>query len=320
MSRDGTLVMKGQRRRGLIAAPMFAWVIALAVLATAPMLALAAMSTNRIALQDNPRLAKLQVEIWPEFDRPAALVLLRGELAAETKLPATVSLRLPASSDGPAAVAFANTENGELFNLQHEAKPGPEFITVRFEAPQRYFHLEFYDAIATDTPQRHYTYTWLGDLPAAAVTVRIQEPAQATDLSVQPALGTVVTGANNLIYRTADVGSVPAGKPLTVQVNYTKADARTSSEILGMTAPKPTAQSAAPPIEGSSVWLMGVAVALLVTTVAGTVLFWWYRRSKALVAPRTGAGFCTQCGGALRARDRFCSKCGGDAMRETEQP
>lgn len=199
------------------------------------MLAFAAMSANRIA-QDNPRLAKLQVEIWPEFDRPAALVLLRGELAANTKMPAAISLRLPASSDGPTAVAFANTEDGELFNLQHHATPGPAFVMVRFEVPQRYFHLEFHDASATDTPQRHHTYTWPGDLAAGAATIRVQEPAQATDVSVQPPLDAIVTDANNLIYRTADVGSVPAGKPLVVQVRYTKADSRTSSEILGMNA------------------------------------------------------------------------------------
>ena len=33
----------------------------------------------------NPRLASLGIEIWPEYDRPAALVILRGTLAEDVK-------------------------------------------------------------------------------------------------------------------------------------------------------------------------------------------------------------------------------------------
>jgi hypothetical protein len=71
-----------------------------AALALAPALA---------AAQANPRFASLSVEIWPEYDRAGAvLVILKAELAPEVKLPAQLQLRLPASSGGPTAVAFAS--------------------------------------------------------------------------------------------------------------------------------------------------------------------------------------------------------------------
>ena len=59
------------------------------------------------APKGNPRLASLNIEIWPEYDRPAALVILRGALAEGVKLPAAVTLRLPAASGGPGAVAYS---------------------------------------------------------------------------------------------------------------------------------------------------------------------------------------------------------------------
>ena len=65
----------------------------------------------------NPRLASLNIEIWPEYDRPAALVILRAALAESVKLPATVTLKLPAASGGPSAVAHSTTADGNLLSL-----------------------------------------------------------------------------------------------------------------------------------------------------------------------------------------------------------
>ena len=79
--------------------------ILMLVLAFMLLPARAADPSSRDAPKGNPRLASLHIEIWPEFDRSAALVLLKGELAADVALPAAVSLRIAASSGGPTAVA-----------------------------------------------------------------------------------------------------------------------------------------------------------------------------------------------------------------------
>ena len=60
-------------------------------------------------------LEHLNVELWPEFDRPSAvLVLLEATLTAGTPLPATVELPMPAAAGIPHAVAKQGTD-GQLY-------------------------------------------------------------------------------------------------------------------------------------------------------------------------------------------------------------
>src|SRR3972149_4401182 len=91
--------------------------------------AFAAAASARDLAEGNPRLASLQIEIWPEFDRPAAaLVILKGEIAANVPLPAAVSLRIAAASGGPTAVAYAARLNSNLLNLKYDRRDATDFI------------------------------------------------------------------------------------------------------------------------------------------------------------------------------------------------
>ena len=157
-------------------ATLFAPRVMVAIFAIMPLLAPAAAPPTRSAAEAKPRFASLQVEIWPEFDRRGeVLVILRGELAADLALPATVSLRIPASS-GTTAVAFATAPNSQLFNLEHERTYSEAFITLRFKISQRFVHVEFYDRLAPDMPTRRFThrYVWPGDLAVDRLSVLFQ--------------------------------------------------------------------------------------------------------------------------------------------------
>jgi len=87
--------------------------------------------------------AGLNIEVWPGYVRPAAPGFLRGALAEGVKLPAAVTLRLPAASGGPAAVAYSVAADGNLLNLKHERAKAGDYITLKFEVPERFFHVEF---------------------------------------------------------------------------------------------------------------------------------------------------------------------------------
>lgn len=301
------------RRRAISSgstATLFASGVTLAVFAIMPLLAPAAAPPARIAAEEKPRFASLQVEIWPEFDRRGAvLVILKGEIAADAALPATLSLRIPASSD-PTAVAFATAPGSELFNLEHERTYAGAFTALRFKTSHRLVHVEFYDRLAPDAPERRFTYVWLGDLAVERFTVRLQEPAAASGILVKPDLGAAVKGPDGLLYRGAELGAFDTGKRLPIEIGYTKTDPRTSSEILGLKA----AGSPPAPTTGSNIawpaWLLIVAVAAALLIGAGAVLVWSRLRGKASAASPRGAGFCPQCGNQLAADDRFCSKCG----------
>ena len=276
-----------------------------------PLLALAAVPSSRNAAEETPRFASLQIEIWPEFDRRgAALVILKGELAANLALPATVSLRIPAASGGPTAVAFATAPSTGLFNLAHDRTYGKDFITLWFNAPQRFIHVEFYDPIVTSKPDRSYTYVWPGDLAVGRLSARLQEPAAISNLSVQPDLGAGVPGPDGLLYRTAELSAHEAGKQLPIEIRYTKTDSRTSAEILGVNVSKATLPATTGSSEGFPGWLLILAVATALVMGAGAAALWWRRREKTFVHQSSGPGFCSQCRSRLASGDRFCAKCG----------
>lgn len=307
--------MKGStRRQGTQAGgaqAVFVSRILIVVLAIILLPALAAGPPSRSAPKGNPRLASLQIEIWPEFDRPAALVILRGELAADVALPAAVSLRIAASSGGPTAVASSTGPSAGLFNVKYGRKNADDFITLSFEVPQRLFHVEFYEPLVTGTLERSYTYVWPGDLAMDRLSVILQEPAGALNLSVQPDLDGTATGQNGLRYRSAELGALEAGKQLPIKIRYTKTDSKTSAEILQPEAPNLSLV----PTTGSSGrlpgwWALVLAVAAVLVIGAGAAFLWWRRRGKVSGAQPRDAGFCSKCGAQPASGDRFCSKCG----------
>ena len=300
-------------RRGMPdgGAASFASVMAIVAFAIMPLLALAAAPPVRDAVQDKPLFASLQIDIWPEFDRRgAALVILKGELAANLALPASVSLRIPATSGGPAAVAFTTAPGAELFNLAHDRTHGNDFITLRFDAPQRFFHVEFYDPLVAVAPDRTYTYVWPGGPSMERLSVRLQEPAASSNISVQPDLGAGVAGPDGLLYRSMELGPREAGKPLAIKIRYTKTDSRTSAEILGAKVTGATPPATMGSAERIPRWLLILAIAVGLGIAAGAAALVWRQRGKTSAGQLAGAGFCPKCGAKLGSGARFCSTCG----------
>ncbi len=234
--------------------PLFIGALLLLALAWSPHIAVGA---DALA---NPGLAKLEIDIWPEFDRAATLVILRAEIAPDATLPASVSLRIPTASGGPAALANAVSADGPLLTIPYErSEVQVDFLTLTFKTETRFFQLEYYDRLKTDSASRKYRYVWTGDLAVSQISVQVQEPASATGLSVRPDLGPELTGPNGLVYHEANLGALEQGKALTVDVAYQKSDPRTSAEILGLTtsAPKPATSDS----DGGLPWLIIAVVA-----------------------------------------------------------
>jgi len=280
-----------------------------------------------------PRLTSLKIDLWPEFDQPAVLVILHAEIAEDVTLPASVSLRIPSSSGGPAAVAYADSADGQLLNLAYQRSDAVDFITLTFSPPEHSFQVEFYDALRTDAAERNYSYVWPGDLPVDHLSVQVQQPAEASQLSVQPELGAGVVKPDGLTYREADLGAFDEGKTLTIDVRYQKTDPRTSAEVLGLATPAPPSDAGGGSEGGTPRWpLLLALLAVLVIGAAVVVIFWRrrnllpstsagrttraaQRREQAAGKRQSAAGFCPQCGKRLRSDDRFCPGCGAVVRR-----
>jgi hypothetical protein len=176
----------------------------------------------------NPALAHLEIDIWPEFDRPSsALVILRAEIAPDVTLPASVSLRIPAASGGPAAVATAASAEARLLTLPYERSDVQlDFMTISFAANDRFFHVE--------SLRPHHCHC--GESSASHMGWRFRYRA---DHGATPgtALSSAVTAAPRSRYTRGAGGRIvlsrgerrptEAGQSLNVDVQYTKSDART---------------------------------------------------------------------------------------------
>ncbi|HEX6387566.1 MAG TPA: hypothetical protein VF177_23100, partial [Anaerolineae bacterium] len=118
--------------RLLTAPPRYLGLLLLIILA-APFPSVASAQSETTAIES------LAVEFWPDYDRPAVLVLLTGTLPADTPLPATVTLPLPQEADLN-AVARISDDNVMIDDIEYTT--GADQLT--FTTPDRRFRIEYY--------------------------------------------------------------------------------------------------------------------------------------------------------------------------------
>jgi hypothetical protein len=272
-------------------------------------------------------LASVQIDLWPEFDKPSTLVIVDGRLATNVPLPADLVMHIPADAGQPHAVAMRDA-NGELLNAPFTATPSEEGVAVAFQATVADFRVEYYDpALTIRDSERQYQFQWTPDYPVQAVTVRVQQPSGASALQLPPGFTSEGAGEFGLLYHTASFGALAAGQPLNVNLTYSKASNQLFADALGETTQ--TSATTAPSASANpSPWvLVGLAGGGLL--IAGGVYSYWRARRpmarkrqprpshaprhhapKPSVASAVAARFCTQCGQAAQANDQFCRKCG----------
>lgn len=263
------------------------------------------------AQEETGAIQSLAVELWPDYDRPAVLVLLTGALPADTPLPAPVTLPLPEGADINAVARLGNDNN--LFEIAHTADSGQ----LTFTTPDRRFRVEYYLPYMDSGNQRTFTYTWQAGFPVAELTLTVQEPAAASSLIIEPPAVASDSGFNDLTYHTLPVQNVPAGQPFTVRIDYVLTSPQLSIEqgpSAAVVGDSGTAVTASTNINWA---LVAAAVGGLLVVIA---LTWQVASSRAETRPRkprpvrserqVRARFCHACGRAVQPGDRFCRQCG----------
>ncbi|HFE67501.1 MAG TPA: zinc ribbon domain-containing protein [Chloroflexi bacterium] len=273
-----------------------------------------------LAQTDTPAIEQMTIEIWPDFDQPAVLVLITGFFAEGTPNPTEVTLPLPNGADIHVVAVF--TEDDVLTDQGVEYTTGDN--TVTFSAPGTGFRLEYYVPYETLGNQRSFNYTWLADMPVNELTLMVQEPFAATGLTTNPT-AVNVTENNGLTYHSLPPQPVPAGTPLSVDVTYTMSSPQLTvdsqvPEDTTVTNPEPI-----PPSSASSTsfldninWPLVLAGAGLLLIIAAVVWQIASSRSnkkrpvkpKPQAASRAAAKYCHECGQPLQAGDKFCRECG----------
>jgi hypothetical protein len=280
--------------------------------------------------QDNIALNALTIELWPEYDKPSMLVILRGTLDPKVTLPTTITVHIPAASGGPSAVAEQDP-NGQLFNASFTTTPLGETIAVHLQMRFASFQVEYYDpGLNIAGEAREYTFQWIADFPVAAATVRVQEPVDTHDLNAEPPITLAGSSGLGLNYYTASLGALSAGQTISLHLRYSKSTSTLSAERVSQSAAAPTPVQAAPVLEAplersqlSPTFLIVAGLSLLSLALIswGMVLLVRNRRAaphsgnptsvpRRSPKPEGSARFCTQCGQPTLAGDRFCRNCG----------
>jgi hypothetical protein len=288
---------------------------------------LAIVLPNAVYAQDQPQLATVQVRIWPEYDRPAALVIYDLTLPAGTSLPTTVVMKIPVSAGEPYAVASRQSD-GSLVNVPYDPLvTNGEWSEVSFTATTPEARLEYYDpAITVDGALHSYEYRWAGNYAVESFQIEVQQPLGTTDFSSSPSLGNGTTGTDGMVYYRSDIGSLPYGQDLQIQLQYQKPASGLSADSLPI-------EPAAPIDENSSAtrvlfdYLPQLLFLVGLVLLAGGAYWYWVsgrkhpkreerrRRKVKTQAPQavpTGdeAVHCHQCGKRANPGDLFCRTCG----------
>jgi hypothetical protein len=272
------------------------------------------------AAQAELRLEQLQIDLWPEHDRPEMLIIFRGTLSADAPLPASVTIRVPARVGEPSAVAY-NDGSGDLLLATYSTSTTDDWLAVTLETPERDFQMEFYDGLVRAGDERSYTLTWSGDYAVDELSYILLPPSGASEIETQPELLPSQQGTDSTLYGTS-VGGLPAGQESQVSVSY-RGGAGVSTESLSLATGEQ---------DKSGALIAGIAVAGLALVIGGVI--WYTRRTKSQPAQlpqdqrrrkRSGrrvsktqpakdetsaAAFCTKCGRPMGVDDRFCANCG----------
>ncbi|WP_299026708.1 zinc ribbon domain-containing protein [uncultured Thermanaerothrix sp.] len=287
------------------------------------------LGMGHVMAQAGVALESLEIDLWPEYDRPEMLVIYRMSLANTVKLPAQVELRIPAAAGAPYNVAYEDTD-GMLYNLSYTTRVEGGWLRVTFTTPAPVLQVEYYDpGLKKEGTKRTYEYLWPGDYAVKDLSIVVQQPLTATAWSLTPGTASPVKGNDGLVYYHYPVGELRAGTSFVLRLQYEKPDDRLSAPMQSVQPIAPI-ESAASDLGRSWYtlpWVMVISVGF-VLILAGSIWWWTLTRQRPGMAARRSrhasrttpsrpreltpsqALYCPSCGRRVQAGDRFCRTCG----------
>jgi hypothetical protein len=285
-------------------------------------------------------LESLEVELWPDYDEEAVLVLLTGTLAPNIPLPATLTLPLPEGADFNVAARI--TPDNVM--TDQGVTPQVENNQVTFTTPDNRFRVEYYQPYEASDTQRTFTFSWQSNITVEQMSVKVQQPFAATDMGVIPAPASVSEGQDGLTYHILPNRAVAAGDTYNAEVGYTMSTPALTVNFLADSGEPAATDEELPFLDAVPVEEAGFDWQLLLVVLGGLILVatavWYFasnraatnkrrpakpkpQRSQAAQKPVTKAtpsiskaNFCHQCGKPVQAEDKFCRSCGPAVKRK----
>jgi hypothetical protein len=261
----------------------------------------------------------VSVDIWPEYDRPAVLMIYHITLAPDTILPASLSLRVPLGAEINAVAVVDAT--GNLINAPYDSTVQAPWsvLTINTTSPQ--VQVEYYTALVKNGTTRHIVFDWAGDNAVEKQEVNFLRPlgAESPTISVPPV--NTSPGQDGLTNYRIETADLMAGTPFMLTIDYLRQTDSLSISSLPV-------QAAATPgpdtpghvsMTGILPWVLaGIGLLLIIAGMVGFGV--WQRGSQISTAGRRDSPiriegedefiYCSQCGKRAQPGDVFCRTCG----------
>jgi zinc-ribbon domain len=284
-------------------------------------------TTFQVYAQNTETMGSVSVEILPEYDQPAVLVIYHISLSSRTTLPATFNLRIPAGAE-VSAVAVSDPVKG-LLNSPYERSVQGSWATLKITANFPDIQVEYYGTLDKNGTSRHIVYEWPGDYAVDGFTVALQQPVGATNLVIYPTLLKSSARQDGFTYFASTSQPLPAGQSYTLTVDYQKPTDALSTTGLPVQPVQPltVATPGRITVRGALPWVLaGLGAILIVVGIVGGFLIW---KSGTRNLPTLGRHppqptmkeapnlvYCPKCGKRAQPGDVFCRTCGTRIQNE----
>ncbi|NJN93982.1 MAG: zinc ribbon domain-containing protein [Anaerolineales bacterium] len=304
-----------------------------------------------VAAQTPIMLKSLEVELWPEFDRPETLVIYRAELAPTVTLPVEVTFRLPATVESMFVVAVER--DGVLIQVNEDAfklERADDAMLLTFSTPVPRIQFEYYDAsiLTKQGAERQLNFEVVASYPTEKALFQVQEPFQAEKFTLTPPASSTFTGTDGLTYAVVEIAGLARDETFTLTATYSRpTDTLSAQNLAGPTAehaadlPAAAESPVAQPPANENLTLGYGLIGIGVTLLLGVAVYWLWSKKAApakarpasrrpkrtakpveasapVTSPAAGPtrNFCYRCGVALREDANFCHSCGAERRRE----
>jgi hypothetical protein len=229
---------------------------------------------------------QMVVQVWPEYDRNAVLVLMSFSLPADVPLPATFKFAIPR---GALIAGIGEVDPSGQYKYNYGTSyppvtPGTDWDVVTIQV-QDYRSLQidyYYDpGLPTGAGDRSFPVLFQVPVDVTTLLLHIQQPARATNFKVQPAPQGLGASNDGFTYAVSTFSDVKAGSTLGELVSYSKPDGGLSTD---------SSQATAPRVNTTTVLL--AAILIIVVCAVGVIAYRLYRSSRAGAKgrPRTRRG------------------------------
>jgi hypothetical protein len=273
----------------------------------------------KVHAQSEIHLSLLSVDIWPEYDQPAVLMIYRVTLAPGTTLPANLVIRIPSNAQIN-AVAIMDPANG-LVNAPYENTIQGKWAVVKLTTNSLQVQVEYYAPLVKDGTVRHILFEWAGDYSVDMLEANFLEPfgAESVSISISPVDSN--PGQDGLTNYHIQKANLVEGEVFSLTIDYKRqTDDLNISSLPVQAASTPGLDTPGRvSMTGILPWLLaGIGVLLIVVGVVG--FFAWQRggqvsanRKKHIKRNAESEDefiYCHQCGKRAHPGDVFCRTCG----------